>query len=61
MEVALPIAVRMEVALRVVFLGVKVSDVMRLGEWGRGGGRRGYSREALPKTVETPRMRIAGW
>lgn len=29
------------------------------GEKGKRGGS--YSSEALPKTVDTPRMRIAGW
>lgn len=62
MESALPMAVRMEQALRVVFLESSLS--------GRGGPElsadgegeiHNYSSEALPKTVETPRMRIAGW
>jgi hypothetical protein len=50
---------RMEVALAVVFL-VGELVVSEFRGW-IGGERGGYSSEALPKTVDTPRMRIAGW
>lgn len=56
----------MERALRVVFLRGWVS-LLVVGEGGgkegegKMGGRGSYSSEALPKTVEMPRIRIAGW
>ena len=40
------------------FWEVLVNLVFGEVETGKGGG---YSRDALPKTVDTPRMRIAGW
>jgi hypothetical protein len=59
MRWAAEMEVRMEVALAVVFLvGLLFFCYFR---GGLGGQRGGYSSEALPKTVDTPRMRIAGW
>lgn len=52
-------AVRMEVAFWVVFLYLSISMVMVMRREEE--IRVTYSSEALPKTVETPRMRMAGW
>jgi hypothetical protein len=57
MEVALPMAVRMEEAFLDVFLYGRVS--VRVKEEIREGGT--DSRAALPKTVEMPRSLIDGW
>jgi hypothetical protein len=57
MEVALPMAVRMEEAFLDVFLFGRVS--VRVKDEIREGGT--DSRAALPKTVEMPRSLIDGW
>jgi len=58
----LPMAVRIEVALLVVFLASVCERVSSEGVSGSETGRdKTYSRDALPKTVEIPKIRMAGW